>query len=133
MAGLDIYCEADSAWYDGKLSWDGDRVRVSFEGYGVDEDEWFDKEILYNHEKLITRVRRTSIQLQDSECRVREKEQNVCGCLVLGESRKYYDAVLKDVRRHLFPFPFQALELFLQDMFTAEDCAIILHIQHLSC
>ena len=126
MAGLDIYCEADSAWYDGTLTWDGDRVRVSFTGFDVDEDEWFDKEILHDDEKLITRVRRTSVQLQDSECHNRVfAGQKVCGCLVSGSDRKYYDAVLKAVRKHLFPFQAREQRTVSSDMSKAVDCAII--------
>lgn len=95
--GLEMFCKEDSAWYDGTLWWQNKKITVHFNDFSAEDDEWFDPKILHNPEELKLRVRRTSVQLQDSQCNTVYQDQQVCGCFVEGDIRKYYDAEVREV------------------------------------
>lgn len=98
-SNLEMRCSADEAWYDGtlKISRDSKSIVVHFNDFDDDEDETFDRSELEDPEKLRSRVRMRSVQLQDSQCRRVYDRQKICGCLDDGEDRKYYDAEVSSV------------------------------------
>jgi len=92
-SGLEMYCAEDGAWYDGSLSLASEnRVRVHFTNFDSDEDEYWEPGTLEDPSKLLQRVRVSSEQLQDTQCRTVAKDTPVCGCYEDGDSRKYFDA-----------------------------------------
>ncbi|CAK9882839.1 unnamed protein product [Sphagnum jensenii] len=97
-SGLEMYCAEDGAWYDGSLSLASEnRVRVHFTNFDSDEDEYWEPGTLEDPEKLLRRVRVSSEQLQDTQCRTVAKDTPVCGCYEDGDSRKYFDAKVVQV------------------------------------
>ncbi|CAM6005591.1 unnamed protein product [Sphagnum balticum] len=101
-SGLEMYCAEDGAWYDGSLSLASENcVRVHFTNFDSDEDEYWEPGTLEDPLKLLQRVRISSEQLQDTQCRTVAKDTLVCGYYEDGDSRKYFDARVVHVEMHV--------------------------------
>jgi hypothetical protein len=91
---LEILSSTDRAWYDGDISLEGPRVRVHFDGFGSNHDEFLEGDYLQRARKLLKTVRLRSKQLQDSECNKVDVGTIVCANYKTpdGTESRYYDA-----------------------------------------
>lgn len=102
---LEFRSHKDDAWYDGRLVTEGTagdrRLRVKFANFSDDQDEVVsakDLKSLDDVSELRSRVRKLSIQLQDSECSKVEKGLRVCAARsVRNDDRRFYDAFVDEV------------------------------------
>lgn len=112
---LEFRSHKDDAWYDVRLvtedSGGGGRLRVKFANFSDDQDEIVnakDLKSLDEVSELRSRVRKLSIQLQDSECSKVEKGLLVCAARsVRNDDCRFYDALIDEVSAlFLFLCPF---------------------------
>lgn len=95
----------DDAWYDVHLITEhtaaGLRLRINFANFPDDQDEFVnlaDLATLADLDAFLSRVRRLSLQLQDSECSAVEKGLLVCAARsVKPDDRRYFDAFMDGV------------------------------------
>lgn len=122
---LEFRSHKDDAWYDVRLVTEdtgGDRrLRVKFANFSDNQDEIVNAKDLKSPDdvsELRSRVRKLSIQLQDSECSKVEKGLRVCAVRsVRNDDRRFYDALVDEVSAlslFLCPFFWVALYVFVK-------------------
>ncbi|XP_050368725.1 uncharacterized protein LOC126786819 [Argentina anserina] len=102
---LEFKSHRDDAWYDAILLTEqtstGLRLRVSFATFPDDQDEFVtlaDVTTSTDLDALLSRVRRRSLQLQDSECSSVDKGLLVCASRSLQpDDRRFFDAFIDGV------------------------------------
>ncbi|KAM5585968.1 hypothetical protein ABKV19_005065 [Rosa sericea] len=102
---LEFRSHKDDAWYDARLFTEdtatGLRLRITFADFSDDHDEFVpanDLATLPDLDALRSRVRRLSLQLQDSECSSVDKGLLVCAARsVHPDDRRFFDAFIDGV------------------------------------
>uniref|UniRef100_A0ACD5TAH1 Uncharacterized protein n=1 Tax=Avena sativa TaxID=4498 RepID=A0ACD5TAH1_AVESA len=104
-ARLDYRSRTDGAWYASRLVLQGGLLRVMFEDYIEEWDEWYNPDAgdLASSQgvaALRARFRVTSPPLDDARCGELRPGQRLCViCATSDGQRLYYDAVLDSVKR----------------------------------
>lgn len=90
---LEVRCQGDEAWYDADISYDGLRLRVHFNGFGSEDDEFWEGDCLKTTKGIREIVRLRSKQLQDANCSTASPGMIVCANFKTadGSESKYYD------------------------------------------
>ncbi|CAM6127549.1 unnamed protein product [Calypogeia fissa] len=91
---LEMVSQSDGAWYDGDVSLEGSQLRIHFNGFGSEDDEFWEGEHIQSLIKIREIVRLRSKQLQDSQCTRVVGGMIVCANFQTsdGVESKYYDA-----------------------------------------
>uniref|UniRef100_A0ACD5TGY9 Uncharacterized protein n=1 Tax=Avena sativa TaxID=4498 RepID=A0ACD5TGY9_AVESA len=95
----------DDAWYDARLLLQGGSLRVMFQDYVEELDDWYDPDAAElasprGVAALRARFRVPSPPLDDARCGDLRHGQQLCVlCAMSNGERKYYDAVLDSVKR----------------------------------
>ncbi|OEL35408.1 hypothetical protein BAE44_0003573 [Dichanthelium oligosanthes] len=100
---LDFRCPADGAWYGARVTVQRGALRVMYEEFPEELDEWYDPAVLAASSArdvaaLRARFRTASPPLDDARCRdVRPGAPLCVSCPLDGDLLKFYDAVLESV------------------------------------
>ncbi|KAK8997518.1 hypothetical protein V6N11_012075 [Hibiscus sabdariffa] len=106
MEGYDAEFQSylDDAWYNVRVLFEdvlGDKLRIKYENFTDDHDNVFVADSFKSEEDLydfIQRFRKTSAQLQDTDCSKVEKGMRVCAADVFSNGDvRFYDATVEDV------------------------------------
>ncbi|WVZ98335.1 hypothetical protein U9M48_043794 [Paspalum notatum var. saurae] len=108
---LEFRAPVDGAWYDARVAVQCGALRVMYEGFPEELDEWLDPAALAaaaacarDVAALRARFRAASLPLDDARCGDLRAGAPLCvSCQLEGGELKFYDAVLASVR------PFQVL------------------------
>ena len=100
----------DGAWYDARVTVQCGALRVMYEGFLEELDEWYDPAALAvaasarDVAALRARFRVRSTPLEDTQCRDLRAGALLCvSCALDGGDLKFYDAVLESVRPFFIP------------------------------
>ncbi|XP_037415001.1 uncharacterized protein LOC119277777 [Triticum dicoccoides] len=99
------YRAKDGAWYGARMALQGDSLRVMFEEFREEFDEWHDPDAgdlasPGDVAALRARFRPASPPLEDARCGDLRRGQPLCVLRAMPDGeRKYYDAVLDSVKR----------------------------------
>lgn len=94
----------DGAWYDARVAVQCGALRVMYEEFPEELDEWYDPAALAaasarDVATLRARFRVRSTPLEDTQCRDLRAGALLCvACALDGGDLKFYDAVLESVR-----------------------------------
>jgi hypothetical protein len=92
------YQASDGAWYTVRLALQGGSLRVMYEEFLEEKDEWYDPGTA-DVAALLAKIRPLSPPLDDARCGDLRPGQRLCVFCDISElDRKYYDAVLDSVR-----------------------------------
>ncbi|XP_040380294.1 uncharacterized protein LOC121054478 [Oryza brachyantha] len=99
---LEFRSPVDGAWYDARVAVQGRALRVMYEEFTEEQDEWYDPAIHLSSPRdvaaLRARFRARSPPLDDARCRDLRPGDPLCvACALAGDELKYYDAVLESV------------------------------------
>ncbi|GMI85651.1 hypothetical protein HRI_002234400 [Hibiscus trionum] len=106
MEGYDAEFQSylDDAWYNVRVLFEGvfgDKLRVKYENFTDDHDNVFVADSFKSEDELydfIRRFRKTSSQLQDTDCSKVEEGMRVCAAGVFSNGDvRFYDAIVEDV------------------------------------
>lgn len=104
---LEFRAPVDGAWYDARVTVQCGALRVMYEGFLEELDEWYDPAALaasaLDVAALRARFRVRSPPLDDTQCRDLRAGALLCvSCALDGGDLKFYDAVLESVRSFHF-------------------------------
>ncbi|CAD6333945.1 unnamed protein product [Miscanthus lutarioriparius] len=102
---LEFRAPVDGAWYDARVTVQCGALRVMYEGFLEELDEWYDPAALAaasasarDVATLRARFRARSTPLEDTQCRDLRAGALLCvSCALDGGDLKFYDAVLESV------------------------------------
>ncbi|KAJ1262691.1 hypothetical protein BS78_09G129200 [Paspalum vaginatum] len=100
---LEFRAPADGAWYDARVAVQCGALRVMYEEFPEEQDEWFDPAALAaastrDVATLRARFRVVSLPLDDARCRDLRAGAPLCvSCELEGGELKFYDGVLESV------------------------------------
>ncbi|XP_044958229.1 uncharacterized protein LOC123409371 [Hordeum vulgare subsp. vulgare] len=108
--GIEYRARSDEAWYGARVAVQDGLLRVMFETFSEDADEWYDPGADFaspgDVDALRARFRRESLPLDDARCGDLRPGDMLClACGIPGDGDgdakelKYYDAVLETVER----------------------------------
>lgn len=94
---LEFRSPADGAWYEARVAVQGGALRVMYELFTEEQDEWYDP---LDAAALRARFRAPSTPLDDARCRDLRPGDPLCVACALagGVELKFFDAVLESVR-----------------------------------
>ena len=107
LSRLEFQSPADGAWYDARVAVQRGALRVMYEEFPEEQDEWYDPAALASSASaardvaaLRARFRAASPPLEDARCRDLRAGAPLCVSCPLdgGLLLKFYDAVLESVR-----------------------------------
>ena len=107
LSRLEFQSPADGAWYDARVAVQRGALRVMYEEFPEEQDEWYDPAALLASSSaardvaaLRARFRAASRPLEDARCRDLRAGAPLCVSCPLdgGLLLKFYDAVLESVR-----------------------------------
>lgn len=105
---MEFRSPSDGAWYGARVTVQCGALRVMYEEFTEDQDEWYLPAGLASARDvaaLRARFRAVSPTLNDAHCRDLRPGERLCvACKLAGGELKYYDAVLQSVRLLFFPF-----------------------------
>jgi hypothetical protein len=105
---LEFRATVDGAWYEARVAVQCDALRVMYEEFLEEQDEWYDPAALAASSardvaKFRARFRVPSTPLEDTQCRDLQAGARLCvSCSLDGGDLKFYDAVLGSVRSFYF-------------------------------
>ncbi|XP_062179358.1 uncharacterized protein LOC133883961 [Phragmites australis] len=98
---LDFRAPADGAWYGARVAVQRGALRVMYEEFPEEQDDWYDPACLASERDvaaLRARFRALSPPLDDARCRDLRAGAPLCvSCALDGGELKFYDAVLESV------------------------------------
>lgn len=100
---LEFRAPADGAWYDVRVALQDGALRVMYEEFREELDEWYDPAVDLTSPRdvnaLRARFRAPSPPLDDARCRELRPGALLCvACALGGGELKFYDTVLESVR-----------------------------------
>jgi len=109
LSRLEFQSPADGAWYDARVAMQRGALRVMYEEFPEEQDEWYDPAALASSASaardvaaLRARFRAASPPLEDARCRDLRAGAPLCvSCPLDGGLLKFFDAVLESVRPSL--------------------------------
>ncbi|XP_035815433.1 uncharacterized protein [Zea mays] len=100
---LEFRATVDGAWYEARVAVQCGALRVMYEEFLEEQDEWYDPAGLatssaWDVVKLRARFRVPSTPLEDTQCRDLQAGARLCvSCSLDGGDLKFYDAILDSV------------------------------------